>query len=342
MKDNKTLNKKLWNIETNKLDEQVREHIIRIVKFLKDLVEENIDDSIIFRDCFLVGSMCGYNYTDESDLDLHIIVKDDKSKDLLHTLLNYIKSDFNKKYPITIRKIPIEINFELDTNITSITNGIYSIRADKWIQEPVHSDLDIEIDPKSLSDYNDEIDDVLDSDDINKVDKELSKIYHDRKHGLNTSGIFSAGNLMFRRIRNAGKIKALKDKKKELITRSLSLEETLTDVLQGNANTYYQTFYNPDIPLDAELANIESYNDKDNDEILCGFNYMVGSSDEKIGKLQTWVVSYKYDDLDKFIKDVTREGNISIDVVKEFWNQSITNDGEELLELPMPYDFNLS
>ena len=67
MKDHDTLNKKLWDLETETLKKEVRDHIIRIVMFVKEIVEKDLNRSIVFRDCFLVGSMCGYNYTEKSD-----------------------------------------------------------------------------------------------------------------------------------------------------------------------------------------------------------------------------------------------------------------------------------
>lgn len=334
MKDHDTLNKKLWDLETETLKKEVRDHIIRIVMFVKEIVEKDLNRSIVFRDCFLVGSMCGYNYTEKSDLDMHIIVKNDDSVDLLKVLLLYIKSNFNKKYPIKLKGIPIEINFELDNNLTSISNGVYSVRTDRWLQKPVHSNLDVEIDPKSLTDYEDDINNVLKSDDLNDVDSKLSKIYADRQRGLSSDGIFSSGNLIFKKMRDAGKLKALKDKRNELITQSLSLEETLSDILSRKRVSYFKTDDIQNIDSKAELVNIEACLLADLEEIVCAFNYMVEDEYDDVGHAQVLVRKYTFDEFDDFAKDIIQNlKNVSESDVKDFWIQLLDSEHNEVFEI---------
>ena len=66
-----TLNPKLWNSD-NTLKKEVREAILRIVDdFVSKLKEDEI--KLELKDIKLVGSNCSYNYTDKSDLDIHLV-----------------------------------------------------------------------------------------------------------------------------------------------------------------------------------------------------------------------------------------------------------------------------
>jgi hypothetical protein len=98
-------------------------------------VEGNINDII------LLGSNANYNYTKDSDLDIHIILdNEDLDPKLAESLYGAYRSLFNKKYKISIYDIPTEIYVELpDTN--RVSNGIYSVKHSKWLAEPVMTDI---------------------------------------------------------------------------------------------------------------------------------------------------------------------------------------------------------
>ena len=75
-----------------------------------------------------------YNYTKDSDLDVHIIIRDDKKNPNLQKELDLLRKIFNANYNISVKKIPIELYVELDkTNANS--KGIYSLKKG-WIKFP--------------------------------------------------------------------------------------------------------------------------------------------------------------------------------------------------------------
>ena len=89
-------------------------------------------------DIKLVGSNCSYNYTKDSDLDIHIVSNTSKlnCKDNLYPVVyDAYKSLFNSKYDIDFYGIPVEIYVE--TSDTALeedrkksalkSNGIYSV-----------------------------------------------------------------------------------------------------------------------------------------------------------------------------------------------------------------------
>lgn len=101
--------------ENNKLKDDVKEAIIKIAnKFIDDLKEDGVKFKM--KDIILVGSNISYNYTEDSDLDIHIIADKDSldcSEEVYNLLYGAYRSLFNKNYDITIKDIPVEIYVEL-------------------------------------------------------------------------------------------------------------------------------------------------------------------------------------------------------------------------------------
>ena len=109
------LNPKLWD-ERGNLKPEVREKILEIAKEFTDGLKE---DGIKFdlKDIRLVGSNCSYNYTDKSDLDVHLIMDTDSLEcpdDLYPLLYSAYRSLFNGKLDIDFYGIPVELYVETE------------------------------------------------------------------------------------------------------------------------------------------------------------------------------------------------------------------------------------
>ena len=94
------LNPKIWNNEDELLPD-VRDKIIQIVVEFEN--QSSIPLSIA--DIQIVGSNASFNYTEHSDLDVHVIVNFsllDVSPELAQKIYNLEKSEFNSKYDIKI------------------------------------------------------------------------------------------------------------------------------------------------------------------------------------------------------------------------------------------------
>ena len=139
------LNPKLF--DGNKLKPEVKEAALRIAnKYIDSLKDYEIPFEL--KDLILVGSNTSYNYNPSSDLDIHLIADMSKVKDkkLCATVYGAYAGLFNKNYSISFYGIPVEVYVETEPNDTHI-NGIYSVKNDKWIREPVQQkipDLDQE------------------------------------------------------------------------------------------------------------------------------------------------------------------------------------------------------
>lgn len=127
------LNPKLWDNE--KLKPEVAEKINLIVnEFLESLAEDEI--SIKVKDIVIIGSNCSYNYTKDSDLDVHIIAEHiDAPENLYDKIYSSYRSIFNKKLDIEFYDIPVELYVESEDTPT-VSNGCYSVLNKTWIKKP--------------------------------------------------------------------------------------------------------------------------------------------------------------------------------------------------------------
>ena len=220
----KELNPKLW--EDKKLKRDVREAII-------DIVSEFMDDLIIpveILDVRVVGSNASYNYTEHSDLDVHIISNLElvgSPTEIVQALYNSERSNFNRTHNIKIKGIDVELYVE-DVNSSVTSNGIYSVIDDIWIKEPqIIKERSVKIDKKELRDLVNSVKSVLADGDSNDIKDCINMLYLMRKDSIAIDGEYSVGNLLFKEIRNRGLLSALKDKYNEMISDELTLEHYL-------------------------------------------------------------------------------------------------------------------
>lgn len=226
---NEILNPKLF--ENNKLKPDVRQTIFNIVDEFKEYLEIPIN----ILDIRIVGSNASYNYTDTSDIDIHLVVNFDElsnNNDLIQVLFNSKKKLFNDTYDITIKGLEAEIYVE-DVETSAISNGIYSVLQNCWIKFPKKENIeDIKIDSLGVDTlffkYQKKCEKMLENKDdvtIEQVNELIDKIYMLRKNGLAKSGEYSNGNLVFKNLRSEGYIQQLIDLKDSLISKELSLEK---------------------------------------------------------------------------------------------------------------------
>lgn len=217
----KELNPKIW--EDKKLRKDVRETII-------DIVSEFMDNLIIpveILDVRVVGSNASYNYTEHSDLDVHIISNLElvgSPTEIVQALYNSERSNFNRTHNIKIKGIEVELYVE-DVNSAVTSNGIYSVIDDVWIKEPqIIKERSVKIDKNELQDLVDSVQSVLADGDSGDIKDCIDMLYLMRKDSIAIDGEYGVGNLLFKEIRNRGLLNDLKDKYNEMISDELTLE----------------------------------------------------------------------------------------------------------------------
>lgn len=232
-----TLNPKLF--DGMQLKPEVRKKAEEVVnEFLRILAEDEV--KLYVRDVVLTGSNASYNYTDNSDIDLHILAKtvdlDDPEK-LYPKLYNCYRRIFESKFDISFYGIPVEVYVETENNPV-VSNGIYSVMYDKWIKEPRKSyvpDIDQSVIDVVSKPWIDKANKILKDVDDNmpggeeEIDEYITNIYEMRQKGIYHSegSEFSPENLAFKEVRNAGLLDKLKELKNKVIEKRLSLGEGL-------------------------------------------------------------------------------------------------------------------
>lgn len=223
------LNKKLWNKEELKPEvaKKLKEIASAFIEFL-EVPKEAIEDIVI------TGSSASYNYTPQSDIDLHLIVDFEKVHKDCPIVGEYLlskKSEFNNNHDIFIYGIPVEVYAEsIDNN--NIHNGLYSIKNEKWIDKPKKlkpTDNDVAVNAK----YKEFVEASKNVGDGKVADELIQKIKKMRKSGLEEAGEFSVENLVFKKLRNEGIIGKLMNIKKEEVDKELSLEETYENLINS-------------------------------------------------------------------------------------------------------------
>ena len=223
------LNNKIFNLDDNLMKQEIRQRLIQIADLFVSSMQENTVPIKVY-DYWLVGSNAAYNYTKDSDIDIHIIVDMDIVADqyLLRLLYDYIKSSFSQKYNIEVKGHEVELYLE-DIKTSAVTNGIYSLKQDKWIKFPQEQEpriIDIEETPlfKQWLDRYQSLEDE-------ECEQFLDDLYVMRKISLANEGEFGDGNLIFKEFRNRGYLDDLKDRKYKFESDRLTLEKLEESVL---------------------------------------------------------------------------------------------------------------
>ena len=208
------------------LKPEVRKALLRIAyDFLASL-----DPKMSFKDITLTGSMANYNYTDQSDLDLHVLFDFDaegESGDLIQDLFNAKRRIWNDSHDIKVKDHDVEL-YAQDTNEPHHSTGVFSVLKNRWLVVPqrTNPEIDEEYVLKKSKDIMDRIDYLIDLE--NKEDaleKTKDKIMKMRKSGLERKGEFAEENLIFKTLRNTGYIGKLNDTIRNEYDRSVSIDQ---------------------------------------------------------------------------------------------------------------------
>ena len=212
------LNPALW--DNNRLRPEVREKLLKIAHHFALYLNVS---RLYLKDVTLSGSSAGYNYSEYSDIDLHLVVSKTNGNDELYTAK---KNLYNNEHNLAIGNIPVELYVQ-PADQKHHSAGIYSVLDDKWINEPVHEEPTT--DPKDIKakarNYASKINSAMRSGDLAKCRETMEELRRLRKAGLEAGGEQSVENLAFKLLRARGQI----DKMRKYITKLDSAELSLED-----------------------------------------------------------------------------------------------------------------
>lgn len=237
-KFHKELNQKIFK------GTELKPEVLNKLKNIANAFIESLDiPTSAIKDIVLTGSNVSYNYTPQSDLDVHLIVnfqKVHKNCPIVGDFLLSKKSEFNNNHDISIYGIPVEVYAE-PTDAPSVYNGLYSIKYNKWLQQPkklkpLNNSSEIRAKYKEIKDTIEELTDeskFIKNEVANgeAAEKLMQKLKEMRKAGLHREGEFSVENQVFKKLRNEGYIGKLWDIRKKATDKKLSLEEKYEDII---------------------------------------------------------------------------------------------------------------
>jgi len=219
------LNPKLWDGDS--LKPEVREKLLKIGKVWAKFAK--IPNEAII-DIILVGGNANFNYTDYSDIDVHILIDEDNMPDCPDLLSDYLK---NKKqlwaqiHDITIYGHDVELYAQGKNEPTPSDQGVYSLIQDEWLNQPKQEKIDLD-DPlirTKVNHYTQKIENLISSNaEDESFEKMKEKIRNMRQSSLKKSGENSIENLVFKELRNSGLFDKMNNYINSRQDESLSLE----------------------------------------------------------------------------------------------------------------------
>ena len=221
VKFNDRLNPKLWD-STEHLKPEVKAQLLMIAEDFREFL--GVTD-LDLQDITISGSNAAYTYTPNSDIDLHLVVKIPNDP-VYRELFDAKKFQYNEQHNIKIGGYDVELYVQ-DADQPHISQGIYSILNDDWIQVPrrVKSVVDDTSTENKFKTVGHQIEKAIASGSLTRMTRMAEKIKKMRQTGLEQHGEFGPENLAFKMLRSQGKIKELYDARNAAKDRELSLRE---------------------------------------------------------------------------------------------------------------------
>lgn len=228
IKLNKELNPLFWD-KDGLLKPEIRKTLLLNAKRFMEFADL---DNYHFIDVVLTGSIANYNYTNLSDVDIHIIFDFKQISGNLEFIQSYFKLKkemWSQKLPIKIKGHDVELYVQDETEHHTST-GLFSLIKNDWITKPTKKIINIDTNNLKLKTSNivNSIEglesEINDKDFINKYNELKNKIKKYRKIGLDKNGEYATENLVFKLLRNNGFLKKLVELKDIYLTKELSLK----------------------------------------------------------------------------------------------------------------------
>ena len=223
---------------SDQIFDEVKSHFVMREEIKKRLLEisndfiESLGVEFFIHDIILTGSLANYNWSQYSDVDLHILIDFEESKyemDILKEFFDAKKNVWNEKHDIKIKGYDVEVYVQ-DVNEEHISSGVYSILHNKWIVEPKKDKPNI--DDRKILEKGEEFGKRIDR--LTQNPKEITidqledlrkKIKEFRQSGLESGGEYSYENLTFKLLRRNGYIQKLLKLKTQLKDMKLSIRQ---------------------------------------------------------------------------------------------------------------------
>jgi hypothetical protein len=235
----KSLQQDLWDSE-DKLNSRVR---LKLLDIADDFIETLGISWIKPIDIILTGSLCNYNWSSYSDVDLHIIIdfsEINQKKQFVEEYFKLKKNEWNESHKdLNIYGFKVELYVE-DIENESVHNSIYSLEKNEWVKKPQIDNIQpitktkeekitylASIALTKIENIENALLEPLDDVKLrklqNKTDKLLTTLQVVRKNGLQSKGEMSVGNIIYKICRRTGYLRKLWNMKNEIYDKLKSL-----------------------------------------------------------------------------------------------------------------------
>ena len=231
----KELNPDIWLMDDEgyKMRPEIRDSLLKIVEDYEEFIDIDID----IEDITLTGSLSNFNWSEFSDVDLHILVDfENPSESIEKKYLDSRRIIWNSLRDVNVKGFESEIYVQ-DSKEQHFASGMYSVMYNDWVVKP--EEKEVVLDPhkilsksKQWMDMIDQIEDNMERTSSNElmqtIDDLRRRLKKYRGAGLAEKGEYSYENLTFKFLRRNGYIGKLIGLKNKLIDKSLTLEDTVS------------------------------------------------------------------------------------------------------------------
>jgi len=206
-----------------------------LLKNAKRFIEFSDVENLKFTDIILTGSLANFNYNENSDLDVHIILDFRQISENIEFVGDFFKLKkqlWSEHLPIQVKGFDVEMYFQ-DAGEPHHSSGVYSILKNDWVRKPIKKIInvdtaDVQLKAADIMNTIEELEDEIDSQNFLKKHELLkNKIKKYRQSGLDSNGgEFSVENLVFKILRNSGFLERMTEMKKQYLIDDLSLTES--------------------------------------------------------------------------------------------------------------------
>lgn len=229
---NKTLEPNLWDKDQN-LNPEMRLYLLKIAN---DFYKSTEFKSEIV-DILLLGSTINYNWTPESDIDVHIVIdirKEGLDPEHFRKFLDSVAGKYNQEHDIEMYGHPVEVYLQDISEKNSTPEklrthaSMFSLLHNKWIFPPKYEKptLDKEAIKNKFYELKKEIDKVIEEKNIDRLKTLMKTIRDYRNKGLEgEGGEFSTENIVFKALRHTGILEKLKDSINSIYDKLVSIKE---------------------------------------------------------------------------------------------------------------------
>ena len=209
------LNPVIWVPDSGfyRMNTNVMRFLIQVGMEFYNYCIKNIDRTISIDDMVVTGSMCNYNWSEYSDIDIHVIVDYSKypgSHELVADYLMDKKRLFKNKKTYKLAGYDIEFYAQDNNELHIKDSGVYSLINGGWIQKPNREKIPLDLDKvrEKASDLMNQIDESLDDKkSLEEISKRLRKM---RQTALDEFGEFAPENLAYKVLRRTGYLAKIK------------------------------------------------------------------------------------------------------------------------------------